>query len=68
MKIPPFYDLIGAVVTLVLLIAVIAYPLAGQAIPEELRTAFTVAIGWIFRGAAQAANDVYHQRRSANGS
>ena len=68
MKLPPFYDIIGAAVTLILLFAVIAYPLTGQAIPEELRTAFSVAIGWAFRGAAQVANEFTHRKEGGNGT
>ena len=64
MKLPPFYDILGAAVTLLLLLAVIAYPLAGHAIPEEIRTAFTVSVGWVFRGAAQVANEFTHRKGS----
>jgi hypothetical protein len=66
MKSPPFYDVLGAVVALLLLLAVIAYPLAGHAIPEEIRTVFTVAMGWVFRGAAQVANEFAHRKEAAN--
>jgi len=68
MKLPPFYDILGAVVTLLLLVAVIAYPLVGQAIPEEIRTAFAVAMGWVFRGVTQVANEFTHRKEAANGS
>jgi hypothetical protein len=68
MKLPPFYDLVGAAVTLLLLLAVIAYPLAGHAIPEEIRTAFAVAMGWVFRGAAQVANEFAHRKEGGNGT
>jgi ATP/ADP translocase len=66
MKVPPFYDIVGAVVTLFLLFAVIAYPLCGTAIPEEIRTAFAVAMGWVFRGATGIANDYLHRKEAAN--
>lgn len=66
MKVPPFYDIIGAVVTLILLCAAIAYPLSGTAIPDEIRTAFAVAMGWVFRGATQIANDYSHRKKGAN--
>jgi len=65
MKPPPFYDLLAALVTCILLIGVISYPLLGHEIPEEIRTAFTVAIGWVFRGGAGIVNDYLHQKRSA---
>lgn len=68
MKLPPFYDIMGAAVTLLLLFAIIAYPLAGQAIPDEIRTAFTVAMGWVFRGAAQVANEFAHRKEGGNGT
>jgi hypothetical protein len=66
MKAPPFYDIIGAIITLVLLCAVIAYPLCDKAIPQEVLTPFTVAIGWVFRSATGAANDYMHQKGSNN--
>lgn len=66
MKAPPFYDVVGAVVALLLLVAVIAYPLCGHVIPDEIRTAFAVAMGWIFRSATQAANDYSHRKKVAN--
>ena len=66
MKPPPFYDIVGAVVTLLLLFAVIAYPLCGNAIPDEIRTAFAVAMGWVFRGATQVANELAHRKEKAN--
>lgn len=68
MKLPPFYDVVGAVVTLLLLAAVIAYPLLGHDIPQAILTPFSVAMGWIFRGATQAANDYSHRKKEANGT
>jgi hypothetical protein len=66
MKLPPFYDIVGAAVTLLLLLAVISYPLCGHVIPEEIRTAFAVAMGWVFRSAAGVANDYMHRKEVAN--
>lgn len=68
MKVPPFYDVIGAVVTLLLLVAVIAYPLFGRDVPQAILTPFSVAMGWVFRGAAQVANDYSHRKKEANGT
>jgi hypothetical protein len=68
MKPPPFYDIVGAVVTLLLLFAVIAYPLCGKAIPQEILVPFSTAMGWVFRGAAQVANELSHRKEKANGS
>jgi hypothetical protein len=65
MKLPPFYDLVAALVTCILLIGVICYPLLGHAIPQEILTPFAVAMGWVFRGGVGVANDYYHQKRSA---
>jgi hypothetical protein len=65
MKLPPFYDVVAALVTCILLTGVIIYPLCGQVIPEEIRTAFAVAMGWVFRGGVGAANDFIHRERSA---
>jgi hypothetical protein len=64
MKPPPFYDVVAALVTCILVIGVFIYPLCGQAIPEEIRTAFAVAMGWVFRGGVGAANDFIHRERS----
>jgi hypothetical protein len=66
MKLPPFYDVLGAAVTLLLLLAVIAYPLGGKAIPQEILTPFSVAMGWVFRGATGIANDYMHRKEKAN--
>jgi len=69
MKLPPFYDVVAALVTCILLIGVLIYPLCGQGVPEEIRTAFAVAMGWVFRGGVGVANDFIHQKRSTpNGS
>lgn len=68
MKVTPWYDMLGAVVTIVLLLAVITYPLCGKAIPQEILTPFTVAMGWVFRGATGAANDYMHRKEGANGT
>jgi hypothetical protein len=64
MKLPPFYDIIGACVTLILLAAVVAYPLCGKTVPQEVLTPFSVAMGWVFRSATGAANDFMHRERS----
>jgi len=66
MKAPPFYDIIGAVVTLVLLVAVIAYPLCGHDIPQAILTPFSIAMGWVFRGATAIGNDYLHRKESTN--
>lgn len=64
MKLPPFYDGLGALVTLLLLLAVIVYPLCGQEVPQFILLPFTTATGWVFRGSVGAANDWWHQKRS----
>lgn len=66
MKLPPFYDIVGAAVTLILLLAVIIYPLCGKAIPQEILTPFSVAVGWVFRGATGIANDYMHRTEVTN--
>ena len=69
MKLPPFYDGVGALVTLALLLAVIVYPLFGHEIPQLLESSFAASIGWVFRGSVGAANDFLHQRKGGpNGS
>ena len=69
MKPPPFYDGLGGLVALVLLSAVIIYPLCGHEIPQLLESTFAAAIGWVFRGGVGVANDFIHQKRSTpNGS
>ena len=62
MRLPPFYDAVAALVTLVLLIAVIIYPLCGQDVPDYLRDALLPALGWVFRGSVGVANDWWHTR------
>lgn len=64
MKLPPFYDAVAALVTLILLLAVIVYPICGKEVPEVILLPFTTAIGWVFRGGVGAANDWWHQKRS----
>jgi hypothetical protein len=65
MKLPPFYDVIAGLVTLILLIGVIIYPLCGHDIPEVILLPFSTAMGWVFRGGVGVANDYLHRERSA---
>lgn len=64
----PFHDLVAGVVTLVLLVGILLHSILGQAIPEVLSTAFTVAITWTFRGAIQLQNELRHRNEVKNGS
>jgi len=62
MKLPPFYDAVAALFGLILLGAVIMYPLMGHEVPQLVESAFTLALGWVFRGGVGAANDWWHTR------
>lgn len=60
-------DIVAASMTIILLLAIIAFTLMEIATPEELKIAFGVAVGWVFsRGINGKVNDL--KRRSQNGN
>jgi hypothetical protein len=65
MKLIPFYDLVAGLASLMLIAAVITLAILGRGCPEELRSAVTLALGWIFRSGVQLQNELRHQERSA---
>jgi hypothetical protein len=69
MKLPPFYDAVAAMVTVLLLLAVIIYPIFKIDTPELIGSAFAVALGWTFRANVAATNGINKMRGGApNGS
>ncbi len=62
MKLPPFYDAVAAAVTVLLLLAVIAYPIFGIDTPELIGSAFALALGWTFRANVAATNGINRLR------
>jgi len=62
MKSVPFYDRIAAVITIMLIIAIVLLALLERACPDNLQTGLTVALTWTFRGGVGVANDWYHSR------
>jgi hypothetical protein len=58
MKLPSFYDAVAGMVTLLLLVAVIVYPIFGIETPQLIGSAFAVALGWTFRANVAATNGI----------
>jgi hypothetical protein len=68
MKLPPFYDVVAGLVTLILVIAVVTYPLCGVETPQMIGSGFALALGWTFRATVVATNGVARIRGgSSNG-
>lgn len=65
MKLPPFYDVVAALVTVLLLLAVIIYPIFEIDTPELIGSAFAVALGWTFRANVAATNGINRLRGGA---
>jgi hypothetical protein len=66
MKLPPFYDTIAGIVTLILVGAVVLYPLFGVECPQIIGSGFAVALGWSFRATVAINNGVVNRARSAS--
>jgi hypothetical protein len=64
----PFKDLVAGVATIGLLAGVIVLVVLGVDVPAYLSAAFTVAMGWVFRGGAQLQNELSHRNKESNGS
>lgn len=62
MKLPPFYDAVAGLVTVLLLVAVIVYPIFGVDTPQIVSSAFAVALGWTFRANVAATNGIIKLR------
>ena len=62
MKLPPFYDVVAGLVTVMLLGAVISYPIFGIDTPELIGSAFALALGWTFRANVAATNGINRLR------
>jgi len=58
MKLPAFYDAVAAVVTVLLLLAVIIYPILEIDTPELIGSAFALALGWTFRANVAVTNGI----------
>lgn len=61
----PLHDKLVAAVILVLLVGVLALTGLRVPIPEYLVNAFTLALGWLFRGGIQAANEYLHRNQGS---
>lgn len=57
-------DLIAAMMTIILLLAIIAFTIMEIATPEELKLAFGVAVGWVFSRGINGANGALKRRRN----
>lgn len=63
-----FQDVIAGAMTIILLLALIAFALLEVDTPEELRLAFGVSIGWVFsRGINGKLNTMRRERANGNG-
>jgi hypothetical protein len=62
MKLPPFYDAVAAVVTVILVTAVVLYPIFGLETPELVGSGFALGLGWTFRATVAATNGVNRLR------
>lgn len=63
----PFHDLVAGAATLGLLAAIVLLTALGQAVPAQISTGFTLALGWTFRGGYQLQNELRHRNRSNDG-
>ena len=63
----PFHDLVAGVATLALLAAIVLLTALEAAIPTQISTGFTLALGWTFRGGYQLQNELRHRNRSNDG-
>ena len=64
-----FQDVIAGTMTIILLLALIAFAILEVETPEELRLAFGVSIGWVFSRGINGYNNarkgsVPHDKRS----
>ena len=66
MKLPPFYDVVAATVTLMLVAAAIVYPIFGLEVPELISSGFALALGWTFRATVAATNGVNRLKEGAS--
>ncbi|KKM27186.1 hypothetical protein LCGC14_1577290 [marine sediment metagenome] len=63
-----FQDVIAGAMTIILLLALIAFALLEIDTPEELRLAFGVSIGWVFsRGVNGKIDAIRKGRENADG-
>ena len=60
----PLHDKFAGVAVILLLVGVLVLAGLGRPTPDYITHAFTVAIGYLFRGGVAAANDYYHRRRA----
>lgn len=60
---PPvtFHDVIAGLFAVGLLVALVLLTVLNRAIPDFLTGAFGVAVGYVFRGGVQVANDMRHR-------
>jgi hypothetical protein len=65
MKLPPFGDVVAAVVTIMLVFAVILYPIFGLETPELVGSGFALGLGWTFRATVAATNGLNKLRGGA---
>lgn len=66
MRLVPLHDWIAGLAALMLLAAGIALAILGREIPPFLQSGFALALGYVFRGGIQAANEARHRKESAN--
>ena len=65
MKPPPFLDVIAGLITLILVVAVVVYPIFGVECPQIVASGFAAGLGWILRGAVAVQNGIISRQRSA---
>lgn len=61
-----FYDYIIALVVLMVVGAIIAMAVLQREVPQYLVDAFAACMGWLLRGGAQVANELYHAGKDGN--
>ena len=59
-------DIVAASMTIILLLAIIAFTLLAMETPEVLQWAFCVSVGWVFSRSINGANGAL-KRRVHNG-
>lgn len=61
----PFHDAVAGIVTVGLLVGILLLLALSVSIPQYVSGAFTLAMGYTFRGAVQVANELRHRDRSS---
>ena len=65
MKLPPFVDVVAALVTVILVLAVVIYPVSGTECPQIVAQGFALGLGWTFRAGVAVQNGLARRNGGA---